>query len=168
MRLKLSQWQIFTNKSFKGLYWYRQNIFFSVQSSSSASSHPSSIFLPPILTLLTLYFWPPSTSPHVSPPATSPHLSSSPQHSELPTHFCSPPALPSSHLPLPLPLLYFFPLSSSSLISLVNNSAAVHTWVVTMKLHMGDLEDKWTIRVEELKTSPRLDYRARGICCLPG
>lgn len=131
--------------------------FFTVHSSFSASSHPSSITLPPLLALLTS----PLTSPlhlHTSPPHW--RTLSSPLTSPLPpptttTSFSSSP-------PLYLPIASLIPY-----LSLVNNSTAVHTWVVIVELHMGDLEDKWTIRMEELKTSPRLHYRAGGICRLP-
>lgn len=115
-------------------------------------------------------------SPHLSPlhyistPLLLSRTLSSPLTSPLPLRllrllvFLSPTSLP--------PLSSIFPSPPSFLISLVNNSTAVHTWVVIAELHMGDLEDKWTIRMEELKTSPRLHYRAGGICrlpaCLPG
>lgn len=126
----------------------------TTDSSSAAYTHPSSITLPPLLALLTSTLTLPL------------HLHTSPPHSEIPSYPQN--TSSSSHCPLLLLLPSVFPLPPSSLISLVNNSTALHTWVVIMKLHMGDLEDKWTIRMEELKTSPRLHYRAKGICCLPG
>lgn len=140
----------------------------------------SSKGLPPrcplvILCLLSPFLHHSPTSPRTSHlnshlPTTSPHLSSSLTHFELLSHFSSFPL----KAPLPPPSLASFTSSPllylpiASLASLVNNSTAVHTWVVIVELHIGDLEDKWTIRMEELKTSPRLHYRARGICRLPG
>lgn len=127
--------------------------------------------LPPSLAHLFCLFSPHFSDPllpHLTShlPTTSPHLSS-PQHS-----FSSllPPALPcflTSKSPSPS-LLPVHGLLLFAYNSLVNNSTAVHTWMVIVELHMGYLADKWSIRVEELKTSPRLHYRARRICRLPG
>lgn len=139
--------------------------YYKVQPFSLSS--PLSLTLPPSLFHLFSPHFSDPLNPHLTShlSTTFPHLSSSPLHSELPSHISllpvcllliSPPCLP--------PCLSIFP---SSLISLGNNSTAVHTWVVIAELNMGDLEDKWTIRVEELKTSPWFHYRADWICRLP-
>lgn len=144
------QWLIITRWSFMGLCQYRE----CCKTFPLSARHPP-LTLPPSLSHLSALF--------------SLHLS--------PRHYISTPPLLTAPLQAPVLLLLLlpppltppiFPSPPSSLISLVNNSTAKHTWVVIVELHMGDLEDKWTIRVEELKTSPRLHYRAGGICRPPG
>lgn len=148
--------------------------FFTAQSSSSASSHTPSISLPPLLALLTSFFQPSSSSPPLSPLLH--HLHTSPLYhltlissltSSLPLILL----LPLSHFSPP-PLLSIFPSPPSSLISLVNNSAAVHTWVVIAELHLGGGGSGRQINhkdggIKNFPTAPLQGQRNLPPACLP-
>lgn len=88
--------------------------------------------LPPSLSHLSCLFSPnffDSLLPHLTShlPATYPHLSSSLQHSELPSHFSSPPAIPrplTSSIPLSFWCLPLLPLSPL----LIIQQQCTHEW----------------------------------------